>query len=294
LRRSQGGGALDTVRSLSARLAPVHLQGILREWIEPDRHPGLRGTSNLWLEFDLPRDGLSERAIPEMLLRPSVCVQMAHGEEDRGGDPCWVLESLLPKIHGGALSPAQRRAGARVLAAVPPEARLLYVFSLLPRGEGAVRLEFFGVPDRKVVEVVEKAGAGMTAERVAEAAALLGEVERPHLSFDLLPDGISPRVGLEGSFRGLPRREPRWGALFDRLEGAGLCCPAKRQAVFAWPGYSTARTASAVWPSVEGRPVPGFHVRSLSHVKLVCRSDRPLEAKVYLLTEYLPRRPAGG
>ena len=157
-----------------------------------------------------------------------------------------------------------------------------------------MRLEFFGVPDRKVVEVVEKAGAGMTASRVAEATALLGETDRPHLSFDLLPDGISPRVGLEGSFRGLPRREPRWGALFDRLEAAGLCCPTKRRALFAWPGYSTARTAPALWPRQDGRPLPGFHVRSLSHVKLVCRPDRPLEAKGYLLMEHLPRRPADG
>jgi hypothetical protein len=234
----------------------------------------------VWLEFDLP-EGAKGAAIPT----PSLCVQWRHAPE-----PASVTDEVLPQMHGRDLTPFQRQRIRAILAAVPPPGRLLYTFSLRPRGEGAVRLEFFGVPGAATAAFLERAGVPETTPRVLEAAALLGEVDRPHLSIDLLPESVSPRVGLEGSFRRLPHREPRWATLFDRLEGAGLCCPEKRRAVFAWPGYCTPR--SAHWPITAGHPLPGFHIRSLSHVKLVCHPERPLETKVYLLAEYWPERPS--
>ena len=65
-----------------------------------------------------------------------------------------------------------------------------------------------------------------------------------------------PRVGMEGSFSRLPRREPRWRELLDRLVARGLCPPEKRDALLAWPGYDTFWSASGAWP-VWPRPASG-------------------------------------
>jgi hypothetical protein len=258
--------------SLLPSLAPSSLRAFLRSRQQQEAWPQV---SAVWLEFDLPDlPDLVGGAVLGSPLRPSVCAQLRERPE-----PQFLLETLFPALHGRPLTAVQQTQALRILEALPTEARLLYAFSMLPRGQDAVRLEAIGVPQAAVAETVSRAGAGKTVARAAEAASLLGEVDRPHLSFDLLPDGLSSRVGLEGSFRRLPHREPRWAALFDRLEGAGLCCPKKRRAVFAWPGHEPA-------PGPGGRP--GFLVRSLSHVKVVCTPDGPLEAKVYLLLEHLP------
>ena len=268
LQPAPSGAGRDTVRDLSRQLEPPHLRSFLESWVAREAWPEI---SAVWLEFDLPPD-----QVPR--LQPSICAQLF--EDPRPG---FVLDALLPAIHGRDLAPQQRQDALRILEGLPAGARLLYAFSMLSRGEGAVRLEVFGVPSAAVVETVQRAGASRTAARAAAAAGVMGAVDRSHLSFDLLPDGVSSRVGLEGSFRRLPRREPRWGALFDRLQAAGLCSPEERRAVFAWQGYDR----------VDGPAgQPGFLVRSLSHVKLVCQPDRPLEAKVYLLLEHLEKKPS--
>jgi hypothetical protein len=134
--------------------------------------------------------------------------------------------------------------------------------------------------------------APSTIPHVADIAPLFDGVERLHLSFDLSPEGVLPRIGIEGSFPRLPRREPRWAALFDRLEERGSCDPRKREAALAWPGYDSIWTATKRWP-IEAVGARGFCVRGLSHVKVVCQPDREPEAKVYLAFGYSARPAAG-
>ena len=127
---------------------------------------------------------------------------------------------------------------------------------------------------------------------LAEAAGLFEGTERTHLSFDVGPEGIRPRIGIEGSFAALPGREARWQELFGRLERRGLCSPAQREALLAWPGSDSFWTAPERWPA-DPAWLGAFCIRYLSHLKAVWRPGRALEAKAYLaFGPYRRRRPA--
>jgi hypothetical protein len=222
------------------------------------------GVSSIWLEYDLDREP-----------RPIVCARLPADAQ-----PSWVVDSILPALHGRPLAEAQRRLVRLCHEAIPPSGSLLYVFSLLPRGTDAVRMEIFGL---NPVEIVEYLGAVApdADPRVAEVAPIFAGVERVHLSFDL-GSTVLPRIGIEGSFARLPNREPRWADLLERLVLRGLCLPAKRDALLSWNGSDTFWTAPQAWP-VDTAGVEGFCVRSLSHVKVVCDPGRELEAKAYLM-----------
>lgn len=197
----------------------------------------------------------------------------------------WLIDSLFPALHGKPLSAGQRQLVRHCHEAIPAPAYLLYAFSLLARGRDAVRLEIFGLDPAGIVCYLESV-APETVPWVEGETALFEGVERIHLSLDL-GEEILPRIGIEGSFARLPRREPRWSELFERLVGRGLCDPGKRDAALAWAGSESFHTAPAAWPA-KAIGAGGFCFRKPSHVKVVCRPDQEPEAKIYLLFGYLP------
>lgn len=221
---------------------------------------------SLWLEFDLDRGA---GGLPE----PIPCAKLA---AEAGS--LWVVDVLLPTLHGGPLAREQRELWLACQREISAPGRLLYAFSLRARGSDAIRMEIFGLGTEQILAYLGRV-APDTLPQVAQIVPLFEEVERLHLSFDLSPEGeVLPRVGIEGSFSRLPRREPRWSELFARLEERGLCDPGNREAALAWPGYDSFWTAPERWPV----GAQGFCIRSLSHVKVVCVPDRDPEAKVYL------------
>jgi hypothetical protein len=252
----------DHARRLAERLPWPHLASFLRRWAEPGGP--FAQVRSVWLEYDLDRGP-----------QPVVCAKLP---PDAGLS--WVMDSLLPAIHGKSLSESQRRLVRLCHEAIPLSGSLLYVFSLLPRGTDAVRMELFGLNPAEILDYLG-AVAPNADPRVAAVAPLFDGVERIHLSFDIAST-VLPRIGIEGSFSRLPVREPRWRELLERLSAQGLCPPEKLDALLSWTGYDTFWTAPKAWP-VEAAGVPGFCVRGLSHVKLVCNPDRDLEAKVYLM-----------
>jgi hypothetical protein len=259
-------------RWMAERVGSPHLRALLLRWSED--WDDILPVSSLWLEFDL------DRAPP----LPAVCAGLRSRAE-----PGWVAGTLLPALHGGALTGRQRELVELCCAAIPEEARLLYAFSLRSRGAGEVRLEILGLDSAGILRYLETA-APAALSQVSEVLPLFAGVERLHLSLDV-GERISPRVGLEGSFVRLPHREPGWSGLFDRLQAWGLCSPRKREAVLAWPGYDSARTAPEPWPPA-ARETGARCVRSLSHVKVVTFPGRRPEAKVYLLVTPLQPSPS--
>lgn len=248
---------------------PEAVHSLLAQWEPPGG--ALARVPSIWLEIDLPTS-------PAALLIPSVCAKLPADAE-----PGWLADTLLPALTGEKPSPDRRALLLRCLAAVPPPAHPLYLFSLFPREGSPVRLEIFGLDLDGIAACLWRV-APASAERVVAAAELLAGAERLHLSFDLGAE-VLPRIGIEGSFPRLPNREPSWAELFDRLVHRGLCTPEKRDAALAWPGYDSFWTAPERWPAGVG--TAGFCARALSHIKLVSRPDRKLEAKVYLLVERL-------
>ncbi|HVG08559.1 MAG TPA: hypothetical protein VNM67_12700 [Thermoanaerobaculia bacterium] len=271
LRVKEPGQALD----LAQRVSPPHLQRFLSHWAEPGGP--FAAAHSIWLEFDLDRE-------PPEALMPVVCAKL-FPDADRD----WLIGSLLPSLHGKPLSEDQRQLVRFCHEAIPAPAYLLYVFSLLSRGGDAVRMEIFGLDPPGIIAYLKRVAPGAVPWIEGTADLFMG-LERIHLSLDLGED-ILPRIGIEGSFPGLPSREPRWWELFGRLVDRGLCCPDERNAALAWPGSESFWTAPTTWPTKAVGP-HGFCFRKLSHVKVVCRPDRELEAKVYLLFGYIPERPA--
>lgn len=257
------------------QLSPPHLKRFLCHGWKEIGHPA--PVSSVWLEFDLDHQ-------PRRLPVPVVCARLR--EPVASG---WLADTLLPALCGRSLDAAQRRGVRRSVDAIPAGLELLYAFSLLPRPGAAVRLELFGHDPTIMIDFLARAVASEAARRLADLAALLRDADRYHLSFDIGTSTV-PRLGLECGFVRLPHQEPRWRALFERLVAAGLASAKKRDAVFAWPGYDTLRTAPGRWPE-EAEALGRYCVRCLSHVKLVSCSHRAPEAKAYLLFQPLAAKP---
>ena len=272
VRRLTGVASLlpgDCLSILETRLTPaggpVDLSLRLR-----DRPEGLL-PATIWHELDLHRDFAG--------LPPPVVAARLDGDFD----PLWLVDTLLPALHGKPLQAGQRELVLSCCRRLPPGANLLYAFSLRARGKDQVRLEIGCNPDLATAYV--GSFAPDHAHRVERWATLLRRAERFHLSFDVGTD-TSPRFGLEGSFSRQPAREPGWSEVFDDLEAAGLCTAEQRDAVFAWPGSASFWSAPSDWPVTEVR-TEGHLVRSLSHVKLVTLPDGAPEAKAYLALAYV-------
>jgi len=232
---------------------------------------------SLWTELDLSRH--PGPVIPE----PVLCARFETPPETG-----WLLDSLLPLLHGMALTPPQRQRTAACLGEICPPAHLLYAFSLAARGQGAVRLEIFGLDGEGMVRYLSRMDEEALASEAQGVEPLFSGADRTHLSFDIDPEGeILPRLGIEYAMARLPEREPRWRELFERLIDRGFCSTEEAEAALTWPGYDTFRTAPDLWP-VETAGIRGFCVRALSHLKLVCRPGRRPGAKVYRIVQYLP------
>ena len=262
-------------RDMAERLLPSPQKDFLLRWSEPEG--SLAPVRSVWLEFDLDQEPLDGPA-------PVFCVKLP-GDADLNE----LLGPLLPTLLGSSLPARQSRRIRSCLDALPPSARLLYIFSLRARGSDAVRLEISGMEIPQMLGYLREVAPERLVETV-RAASLLEGAERLHLSFDVTEE-VLPRIGIAGSFPRQPPREARWEELFSRLVREGLCSPDKRDAVLAWPGYDSFWTAPERWPVAEIGS-RGFCVRALSHLKVVCLPDRDPEAKAYLVFGPLDRAGA--
>jgi hypothetical protein len=100
-----------------------------------------------------------------------------------------------------------------------------------------------------------------------------------HVSLDVTPDGIRPRIGIEASQVGTPQpnEDPRWAGLLDVLRTAGLCTRTKRDAVCCLgEEYET---------ELYGRR---RYRQGLHHLKVTVAGDGSAVAKVYVGAYELP------
>lgn len=219
------------------------------------------GIHSLWLEFD------SDRTPPEGLPEPVVCARL---QRDLRADD--VLDVLTP------ITSLQRQLLGDAWNRCPQPAEPLYLFDLQARGRPAVRLDIYGECLEDLVDWLFRIDHP-AARRLDDRVFALQPADRFHVSCDAGPDGWLDTVGIEGSFRRWPHKEPGWRRMFAALSDRELCMPSKERAVWEWPGYE----------SVPG----GFRVRALSHVKISVPSDAPpCRAKVYFLLQRLENLPA--
>ena len=238
----------------------------LREWVEC-----------LWLEFDV---GARALARPGVFVGFTPAARAAGSADARFARARTTLEALL----GAPLDRGRADALLRCYQHLPEGASVLYAGSLLPRGDGALRVCAARVGVAALPGYLRAVGwpgpyAPFEAEIARMHAVREGAAARDPalLHLDLGPEGVRPRLGLEYVFgwRGQARGRLAETAFVADLAARGLCTADEAAALAAFPGYATEQLPHELWRSLV--------VRRVNHVKLVFDGARPPEAKGYLV-----------
>ncbi|WP_017720752.1 hypothetical protein [Kamptonema formosum] len=231
-------------------------QKLFQEWADPnsDLHHSVNA---MWLEFDVG-DPPSTLPIP--------CVFL-HLEEAAGCQAQSLLEMAL-KLLDSQVPPHLDSNLQLCAGTLPAAAKFTCIGAMLSRQSRNVRLIAKGIsPVQLPVYLAEVGWAGSVKELEGIIPQLSIVVDNIDLSFDV-GDTIPSRIGLECYVANAGPKEPRWQLFLDSLVSSGLCTPAKRNALLAWPGHD--------------RQGFGLFFRLTAYIKIVCRQGSPLEAKAYL------------
>lgn len=248
------------------------VRAFAREWV--DTGSPLSRVPIFWIEYDLdgPRSG-----VPKPL--PFICVQP--GFEDKPpvsrrltgethDEPMRMTWRALEVLHGRPVSPAIARTLSRCFEHLPDMAVMGHVASLASREVDKVRLAIT-TPRAELGAYLERIGwPGPRAQVEEIAERWLSPVYAVDLSLDI-GESVGPTVGFGAALPNAPRGTWAEG-LLQKLVDSGLCTPAKRDAVLAWPGTERVVLEGHQWPSKMCRT---------AGVKLVSRPNEPLTAKVY-------------
>jgi hypothetical protein len=249
---------------------------LCRRWADP-ASPLSRWVESLWLEFDSGGGGMAR---PGVFIGFAPCACAAGNAGERCARVALALETLL----GAPLEMGQRRALERCHRHLPPGASVLYAGSLLPRGDGALRVCAGGIGAGALPAFLRAAGwpgpyAPLEAALPELHAVREGAAARDPalLHLDVGADGVRPRLGLEYVFGWKEQARGRLAetAFVRHLARRGLCTGEEAAALAAFPGCATEHLPHELWRSLV--------VRRVNHVKLVFDGSRPAEAKGYLV-----------
>ena len=195
-----------------------------------------------------------------------------------------AVRAGLPALLGAGGSPSSIAAYERFLDHLPAGSVLHYFGAFSGRAPGVARFNV-QYPDRDAA-LAHLTRQGAAAHRLASVEEVYGWEARVVLAWDVGP-ASGDRLGIELLFD----RPSGVAPVLDRLVERGVCTPAKRDAVLAWPHALQEVEAETPWPQplrASERRSPG--VRSvlfakLSHLKLVVRSTGE-SAKAYLQLQH--------
>ncbi|MFQ5744411.1 MAG: hypothetical protein ACE5HV_12605, partial [Acidobacteriota bacterium] len=236
-----------------------------------------------WLEFDL--EGLSSHTpIPSLFMALEAGAEL----KESAAKLFEVVEAAVESLRGRPLTSEVADNLRSCLNACPEGAGISDVGVMLSRRLDALRVVVGPLAPRQLLSYLGRIGWPGTLRDVEAAIGLLpGFVTQLLVSLDVGAI-VYPRVGLEYFPGEQPADGPQWAELLDALVEDGLCVPEKRDALLAWPGYVHPTECVERWPDsliAESllRPPDRFSVigRRLNHIKVVCREQRPLEAKAY-------------
>ncbi len=257
----------------------------------------------LWLEFDV------DSPSPELPL-PSLFFGLKQ-EPVTARHGIAIAERALELLRHGALSNARAHTPSNATPdkgqwateqwtavqknlhccfhACPADAFISHIGVMLARPTEALRVNIKRLEPAALVPYLNHVGwPGETDEIAGLMEALSRYVDRITVCLDVGRE-IYPRIGLECILLQQPPAELRWADFVDYLVEQDLCLPQKGAALLDWPGYTNPTTATAAWPgaligSSLVEPADRFTIleRRLSHIKLVYRPQRALEAKGYL------------
>lgn len=240
-----------------------------------------------WLEFDMP-ESTSEVSIPSVFFGPEKI------QSDSSQSPkiqfSWLVNEALPLLRGRPLPLVVKQQILRCIEKMPKGASLFQVGTMLSRSTNDVRLYINKVRPQNILSYLNALGWSDVDDTFLYLIKdLEKKADRFVLSFDVTPEGIEPRIGLECSFEeNRFHEEKRWEELFEYLVQKGLCLPQKRDALLRYPGveHPDDFSGGVMRPFVSvsqhlDEIFSGSLVRYISHVKVVYVPGRLLEAKAY-------------
>lgn len=227
---------------------------------------------HLALEFDVPADARAASLVP----LPGVCVGLReeHAAEVSFAQCLEVVEAFsgasLPQPVAETLRRCLDRRPTGVYATylalfpgrMPPVLRLCLKGFDAPALPGYLRA--IGWPGRAEFDP-------RMANTSADGSGRYGYV---HLD---IGENVLPRIGIEVDFR---------GAFLREIVARGLCVPAKRDALFAWPGSSIVRL-----PHHDG---PREAIRRTQYLKAVFDGHGGIEVKAYLACIFMAPSAVNG
>lgn len=261
----------DEVARLTRWLARTTPKGAAWQRLAAALDPIAGDVEELWLELDAA-EGADEAPL-------SVFVRLR--------DPGAPAIACVLAAFDMPLDPSRQAALARCLAACGPGARLSYLGLMLGRAGAPLRLIIEGVAPQDARALLDRSGWPGPIDSAAEwIDRLFVHADRIRLAFTLA-DTLTPDIGLE-CFVGDPgANDPRWRCLFDLLVEDGLCTPARRDQLLAWPAVLTPLSAQH-WPETLItdallRTDPGVRWLDcrISHAKVTLAPGQPPRAKGY-------------
>ena len=252
-------------------------QSFCQEWAEPTSFLH-QGVAQIHLEFDMDEPS-SSVPIPCIFLELNQeNVQEAQGLIE-------LARRLLNRPTSSLLESNLRLCGD----SLPDGARITHLGAMLSRSSQGVRLNVKGIDPAHLWDYLVKIGWTDTTNTFPTLVSTLSKlVDETVLTFDV-GETIHPRIGLECFLEKQPQHEPRWQLFLDYLVERGLCAPAKRNGLLAWPGFSQKADNPELWPKslnwgdrFLGSKTLSVFWRTISLIKIVYQPDKPLEAKGYL------------
>lgn len=200
-----------------------------------------------------------------------------------------LIEAVILKFHYSISSPLKLNL-SRCFEYLPDGAIVTHFGMMLSRPNYAVRLVIEVANLQQALTYLAQIGWHDLTNKFSSAALKLEELADSFLlSFDV-GDHVYSKIGLECFLLQKPLSESHWKQLLDYLVEVGLCVPAKRTALLAWPGFSQKIDAPEIWPGnltggdiLLGSGALSVFWRRINHIKVVYDSeDNYLSAKGYL------------
>jgi hypothetical protein len=251
------------------------------------------GMERIWLEFDLDGAGWAESA-------PSVFLTF-DTERAAFPDSFGLALQALPWLLGQPPSRPLAEALEACFRACTGRVVVSHVGVMLARAGQALRVNVPRLTPSQAPSFLRQVGwPGDLAHVQALLDWVYARADHVTLALDV-GAAVSLRLGLECS---VDETQPpadqarRWEVMLDDLAARGVCTPARRDAVLAWPGLTLPNAAPQPWPAhliaqSLSAPAGEFSAlrRRISHLKLVHQPAQPWQAKAYLGFEHLWLRP---
>jgi len=241
----------------------------------------------IWFEFDVI-DSTNETPVPSIFLH-TVSIKNKDLQNIN-----WLTEKTLPALMGQNIPEKLEKNLLNCIKNLPEKASLFNIGIMLSRPTYGIRAVVKRLRPNKIIPYLEKLG---WEDKNDELKNLINELEneatRLVLSFDILQDGVGPKIGIECGF--YPKKhdeyapEPRWKNLLEYLVEKGLCLDHKKDALLDFiSGMQTEISTLTngnepllISTKIGDAEHKNALVRQIGHIKIVYYPDRPLEAKAY-------------